>query len=329
MNVAIIFSASPLKVVKAEINAPIKQKKSPSISQILNSQVELPSAPISATELRVRLERLLAESTHETKCSINASQNPSVRPESRARSENTAPVSPVPPNISKPVSVRVKKSKKSANSNKFKGKISGKNITVIQRENDIRYVKDNVKVNKKSKSDKSKRSEKKSSKNKLKEEEIVKNDELENNLSPEKVDIDNGTRNEEQVVKGENEEQNLMLQPENLRQNSKDIVVTDVDDHEEGCFRDPGRSLALVKEWRRRLEATRASCEQMLAQLKAFRDPPQLKSQQALMVAPTVDFPSQVPMCHADSCISLGSKLRKLSNKAEHKVIVTSIESIA
>ncbi|KAF4522297.1 hypothetical protein B566_EDAN011005 [Ephemera danica] len=131
----------------------------------------------------------------------------------------------------------------------------------------------------------------------------------------------------EKTPEEEKPEHDLMLQPDNQRQSSREVAVID-DIDQEACFQDPGRSLAMVKEWRRRLEATRASCEQMLAQLKAFRDPPTMSTRQALMLRPPVEFPTQPSTCHADSCLALGSKLRKLASK-DHKILVTTIESPA
>lgn len=302
LNFTFLVPASPLKVVKAEMNIPVKHHKNSTsslINQILSAHTQSAPPPLSASELRHRLERLLAESARQKS-----------RHSSRARSAHTNPA-PSPPPVKPQTPLAPSKTKKTKTKGvvgKFKGKVSGKNMAVVERDNDIRFVKDN-KPSKQSKSDKIKdRNNNKNLEKKPKEEEEIESEENQNN----NADQDNNNETTTDAIPEVTaENQDLLLQPDNLRSTKVEIEVTDTLTEEE-CFKDPGRSLALVKEWRRRLEATRASCEHMLAQLKAFRDPP---AKVLPPVIPTFPIPAVTDTAASDaaSCLSIGRKIRKIS----------------
>lgn len=279
---------------------------------------------LSATELRVRLERVLADSAREKLHLVSSSGPPS-----RIRSALTIPTTP-PVKIVSPTKGR--KGRKSVSSGKFKGKISGKNIVAVEREIDVRYLREiktprQTKLDKKNKDGNNNSSKKLSKKlkdltneaEKCENENIVNDDsnyDDKNNTEFESNNNINKNFDDENKIKTES---SLLLQAANLR-STKVIIASDtvdVFDDEQECFKDPGRSLALVKEWRRRLEATRASCEQMLAQLKAFRDP--VKTQHPTV--PQYPATEATENCHNSiTCISVGRKIRKMSSK-DHKLV--------
>jgi hypothetical protein len=311
-------------VVKAEMNIPVKHKRN--VASMANPIIGFPppaTAPaLSATELRVRLDRLLADSAREKIHLVSSSGPPS-----RTRSAITNPTTP-PVKIPSPT--KGKKGRKSVSSGKFKGKISGKNIVAVERDIDVKYLRE-IKTSRQSKLDKKNKdgnnnSSKKLSK-KLKDltneaEKCENEDKTSSENNNEDKEIEFETNNNNHCDDESNEikiESNLLLQADNLR-STKVIISTDTTDafdDEQECFKDPGRSLALVKEWRRRLEATRASCEQMLAQLKAFRDP--VKPQQPTV--PQYPVTEATENCHnSATCTSLGRKIRKMTSK-DHKLV--------
>jgi hypothetical protein len=241
--------------VKADLNAPRKKKTAvPLVFNFdsLNGNNGPQKTNLMASELRTRLEQILAEE------SSNIAQS---RPSSSIQMQTS--LTSRPQSAPSPKAKSAKKSGKS--SGKFKGKVSGKIMTVVERSNEAKQKQPKVRndnlpaVRRKSKS---------STKSKSQETSTEKDDE-----EPEKHDDE---KLEDEVQEPPVDPDNLMLQPDNLRSSKIKLLSTA---HENSkYFKDPSRSLALVKEWRKRLETTRASCEQMLEQLKAFRDPPAARS---------------------------------------------------
>jgi len=239
-------------VIKADLNAPIKKKLAVPLTFNFeslpgNGAQKTNSSSFAASELRSRLEQLLAEE--------NA--KPHSRPSSSVQMQTS--ISSRPQSAPSP-KAKAKNSAKGSSA-KFKGKVSGKIMAVVQRnETKNKVAKDtkvrNEKVERKSGKTKRKGQLKESSETSVEKEEQEK-------------------KEDEELVE-ESDPQNLMLQPDNLRSTKIKLLCTANENSE--YFRDPSKSLALVKEWRKRLETTRASCEQMLEQLKAFRDPPAVRS---------------------------------------------------
>ncbi|XP_059480260.1 tubulin glycylase 3A-like [Neocloeon triangulifer] len=248
-----VMMDSPLKVVKADLNAPKKKPVGPLFNfEILNDPGQLNQPPaISASELRSRLEHLLIEkSKHVSRpsSSVQMQTNGSSRPQSAS--------TPRP----------LKNTKGSKSAAKFKGRVSGKIMAVVKRD-------DSKLSNKTSKC----KVEPQKGKRKLK---VLEKSSAETSTDKEQHDStgqsDEKSNNLDLQASEESNSQSLMLQPDNLR--STKVKLSCIASENSECFRDPIKSLALVKEWRKRLETTRASCEQMLAQLKAFRDPPAVRS---------------------------------------------------
>lgn len=245
-------------MVKADLNAPIKKK--PAVPMLFsfdtlngNNAVSKPSATLVASELRNRLELLLVEEN------VSKSQS---RPSSSIQMQTSH--SSRPHSATSPKAKSAKKSGKS--SSKFKGKVSGKIMAVVQRSSDVKLKpaklqSENPPVKRKTKS----------AANSKQKSVIETSTEKEDETSDAKEEQQQDETQEEPV-----DPNNLMLQPDNLRSTKIKLLSTANENSE--YFKDPSRSLALVKEWRKRLEVTRASCEQMLEQLKAFRDPPATRS---------------------------------------------------
>jgi len=178
-------------------------------------------------------------------------------------------------------SPKTKAKKPGKSSTKFKGKVSGKIMAVVQRSSDAKLKPAKVR----SENPPARRKPKSAANGK------------------QKSSIETSTEKEDEVSDAKNEEQqqdetldeqpvdpnNLMLQPDNLRSTKIKLLSTANENSE--YFKDPSRSLALVKEWRKRLEVTRASCEQMLEQLKAFRDPPATRSSLLTLTNNTYNLP--------------------------------------
>ncbi|CAB3379346.1 Hypothetical predicted protein [Cloeon dipterum] len=236
-----VMMDSPLKVVKADLNAPKrKQTSQPQLFnfELLNNLNQLTQpAAISAAELRSRLEHLLLEK--------NQAKERESRPSSSMQIHTTGSSRPQSASTPRPPKNKGQKS----NGGKFKGKVSGKIMSVVERSSESGKGKRGRAVTAKKRSKSVEKEAPKAA------EEEVEEEKQEETTSP---------------------RQELMLQPDNLRSAKVKLSCIAVENSE--CFRDPSKSLALVKEWRRRLETTRASCEQMLAQLKAFRDPPSGRS---------------------------------------------------
>lgn len=258
-------------MVKADLNAPIKKK--PAVPMLFNfdtlngnNGATKPSSTLVASELRSRLELLLVEESV-NKCQSRPSSSIQMQTSHSSRPHSAA-------------SPKVKSEKKSGKSS-AKFKVSGKIMAVVQRSSDTKQKPAKVR----SENPPNARRKTKSAANARQKLSIETSTEKEDDVSDDKKEEQQQDETQDQPV----DPNNLMLQPDNLRSTKVKLLSTANENSE--YFKDPSRSLALVKEWRKRLETTRASCEQMLEQLKAFRDPPATRSSLLTLTNNTYNLP--------------------------------------